>query len=634
MRFPPSFLDDIRARLPVSEVVGRRVRLKKQGREWRGLSPFNAEKTPSFYVNDQKGFYHCFSSGKHGDIFRFLMETEGVTFPEAVERLAGEAGLAMPEVSPEAAVREAKKRSLFDVMELAAAFFEEQLQTRPGIKARAYLAQRGLEAKAQAVFRMGYAPADRSALREHLAGKDVALDDMIACGLLISGDDIPVAYDRFRDRVMFPILDLSGRIVAFGGRALDPAAPAKYLNSPETELFHKSDVLFNARAARAAAHKGEPIIVAEGYVDVISLVMAGFAGAVAPLGTALTENQLDLLWRMTDEPILCFDGDKAGQRAAFRAVDIALPKLKPGKSLRFASLPGGQDPDDLIRSRGRSAMEAVLAQSRPLVDIAWDREREAQAADTPERRAALEARLKALVQQIGDETVRRYYRTEIDRRLDEMAGPPVRFAPGRGGGPGQRRFGNDKLRNVRAGPSASLVRSAVVRGAAATLPPRECLIVIATLNHPELAVEHAEALSTVDFASPEVDQLRRAVLALIERYPAIGAADLKDLLEREGHGPLIARISGAITHRGDWFLDPKAGLGDVSTAWQQALALQHRMRTLNKELRDAEQAYGDAPTEANWSWLVDVKTNLASAEGTEALIDGFGAFSGRASRGG
>src|SRR5258705_3725979 len=348
MRFPPQFLDELRARLPVSDVVGRRVKLKKAGREWKGLSPFNKERSPSFFVNDQKGFYHDFSSGKHGDVFGFVMDTEGVTFPEAVERLAAMAGLAVPKMSAEADAQEHRRRTLHDSGELAAKFFEATLASRAGAKARGYLADRGLDPATQVKFRLGCAPAERCALKEHLGQAGIATEDMIEAGLLVAGDDIPVPYDRFRDRVMFPISDLRGRVIAFGGRALEKDAQAKYLNSPETVLFHKGATLYNLAAARAAAHKGAALIAVEGYIDVIAMVTAGFEATVAPLGTALTADQLVLLWKMADEPTGSFDGDAAGHRAAYRAVDLALPLIKPGKSLKFASLPEGHDPDDLL----------------------------------------------------------------------------------------------------------------------------------------------------------------------------------------------------------------------------------------------------------------------------------------------
>ncbi len=424
MRFPPQFLDELRARLPVSEVVGRRVKLRKTGREFVGLSPFNKEKSPSFTVNDQKGFYHDFSSGKHGDIFGFIMETEGVAFPEAVERLAQMAGVPMPKFSKEEEARDEKRKTLHEVMELAAKFFEATLAGRGGAKARGYLADRSLDSATQLKFRLGYAPGERFALKEHLGGLGISVEDMVETGLLIAGDDIPVPYDRFRDRVMFPITDFRGRIIAFGGRALASDAPAKYLNSPETPLFHKGSNLYNGAVARQAIHDGAALIVVEGYVDVIAMVLAGYPAAVAPLGTALTEDQLGLLWKMADEPILCFDGDKAGQRAAFRAVDMAMPRLLPGKSLRFAMLPDGQDPDDLYRSGGREAIAEVLAGARPLGEMLWSRETEAASFDTPERRAAFEARVHEVVRSIGDESVRKYYAQDFSARLRALMAPP------------------------------------------------------------------------------------------------------------------------------------------------------------------------------------------------------------------
>ena len=366
MRYPQSFIEDLKARLPVSEVVGGRVQLKRAGREWKGLSPFNKEKTASFFVNDQKQAWFDFSSGKNGSIFDFVMLTEGLSFPEAVERLAAQAGMPLPKITREAEEEEHHRKSLHDVIELAAKFFETTLASRLGAKARGYLADRGIEPATQLKFRMGYAPGERFALKEHLGAQGVSVETMIEAGLLVHGDDIPVPYDRFRDRVMFPISDVRGRVVAFGGRALEKDVAAKYLNSPETPLFHKGGLLYNGAAARQAVHDGAQLIVVEGYIDVIAMVTAGYPAAVAPLGTALTEDQLGILWKMSDEPMLCFDGDGAGRRAAFRAVDMALPRLMPGKSLSFALLPEGQDPDDLIRSAGRAAMADVLAGARPL----------------------------------------------------------------------------------------------------------------------------------------------------------------------------------------------------------------------------------------------------------------------------
>lgn len=633
MRFPPSFLDEIRTRLPVSEVVGKRVALKKQGREWRGLSPFNPEKTPSFYVNDQKGFYHCFSSGKHGDQFDFLMETEGLPFPEAVERLASMAGVPMPAVSREEEVRENRRKTLHEVMELATKYFEATLQGRAGARGRGYLADRGLGPQTQARFRLGYAPADRFALKEALGAKGVPVEDMVEAGLLIAADDIPVPYDRFRDRVMFPITDLRGRVVAFGGRALEKDVSAKYLNSPETSLFHKGSLLYNGFNARAAAHKGAPVIAAEGYVDVIALVEAGFAGAVAPLGTALTEEQLALLWKMAPEPILLFDGDKAGRRAAWRALDLALPHLKPGMSLGFGMLPEGQDPDDLVRAGGREAVDAVLAQARPLADVLWARETETGSFDTPERRAALEARVGEIANLIGDETVRKHYRADLMDRFRRMFAPAVasgggqrRFKPGDG-----RRRGNDAREAVR-GAGETMRHSAVVRGASAGLPRNEALLLFAVLNHPWLLDVHSEELAELPFLNREASELRRALLDAHLEGESDDDGRLAARLTAQNLDGALIRVRACAVARHDWPAFSDAGRGDVELWWHQRTALHRRAHALSKELREAEKALADDPTEMNWARFLDVQKRLAALDGTEALVEGFGAASGRPAR--
>ncbi|MAM09251.1 MAG: DNA primase, partial [Rhizobiaceae bacterium] len=425
MRFPSSFLDEIRDRVPISNVIGQRVtwdrRKTNAGRgDFWACCPFHGEKTPSFHCEDGKGRYHCFGCGVSGDHFRFLTDLDGMSFPEAVQRIADMAGLPMPEIDPQAQKREEKRRTLIDVMELAAGFFQDRLQSGDGARARAYLRERGLSARTIDTFRLGYAPESRNALKEFLAAKGVEKREIEACGLVVHGPDIAVSYDRFRDRIMFPILSSREKVIAFGGRAMRPDALAKYLNSNETELFHKGNVLFNfarARRALSGADGAGTVIAVEGYMDVIALHQAGIENAVAPLGTALTENQLQLLWRMTSEPVLCFDGDSAGQRAAERAAGVALPLLKPGHSLRFAYLPEGKDPDDLVREGGRQAFEQILRQARPLADTVFEREAGSDDNATPERRAAIEARINQLVQTIGDENVRRHYQQDFRNRL-------------------------------------------------------------------------------------------------------------------------------------------------------------------------------------------------------------------------
>ncbi len=634
MRFPPSLLDEIRARLPVSAVVGRRVKLQKAGREFKGLSPFNAEKSPSFFVNDQKGFYHDFSSGRHGDIFKFLMEVEGLSFPEAVERLAAEAGVALPKVSQEAEFEEKKRRSLHDVMALAQEFFVSRLKGREGAKARAYLEGRELGPSVQERFGLGYASPDRHALRDHLAGKGVALEAMIEAGLLIAGDDIPVPYDRFRDRVMFPIADSRGRVIAFGGRALEKDVPAKYLNSPDTPLFHKGEVLYNHHAARKPAHDAGTVIAVEGYVDVIGMSLAGFAHTVAPLGTALTEQQLALLWRMADEPILCFDGDKAGRRAAHRAVDVALPHLQPGKSLRFALLPEGQDPDDLARSGGARAVRDVLDRAIPLVDLLWSRETEERPLDTPERRAALERDLRDKLNAVRDESLRRHYRAEIDARLARL----LPESPRRGGGGYARTAGRrEEYRGRGAKPertgwsaqpvsiSASLAASALFSRPSARSAPssREAVIVAVLARRPELLPALADDLAVIEFEHADARAVARAVLDGF----ATGAETAEEMaaaVVASGVAEALARVEAAVRPGDRRCLSPDASAQDAAGILRQAMTLHRRALTLNNELRAAERALAEDGGESDLARIADLRRQISALDGVEADHDRIG----------
>lgn len=636
MRFTPSFLDEIKARLPVSEVVRRKVQLSKaSGREWKGLSPFNQEKTPSFFVNDQKGFFHDFSSGKHGNIFDFLMEVEGLSFPEAVERLAGQAGLPLPVVSPENARREQKRASIHEVLEWAAAYFEKELQSRAGARARAYLEERGLAVSLQRQFRLGYSTPERHALRDFLAGKGAGVDLMIEAGLLIHGEDIVVPYDRFRDRVMFPIADRSGRIIAFGARALDKTAQAKYLNSPETPLFHKGGVLFNHHAARRAAHESGTLIAVEGYVDVIAMTGAGFAHVVAPLGTALTADQCELLWSMAEEPILCFDGDKAGRRAAERALDTALPLIGPGRSLRFAFLPDGLDPDDFLRSHGAAAMSEILAAARPLVEALWTREIEAGPLDTPERKAALERRITVKLQEIRDETLRRYYRDDMVERLRAMrtyARPggdsQTRGRPQPRGGERWFRAAAPARGYVGAAPmiGASLARSSLF-GARGT-PAREASIMVLLLNHPMLLSRHAEEIAALELSTRDLARLRDALMAFSHEGPHEHAG-IRTALAAAGLEAVRVHIESAAPLSAAWCAQPEAAESDADEVLRQALALHRRARALHKELHAAAAALGQDATDSNLARLREIQTELAGLDGREAVVEGFGASSGR-----
>jgi len=665
MRFTPQFLDELKARLPVSEVVGRRVKLVRSGREFKGLSPFNKEKTPSFFVNDQKQAWFDFSSGKNGSIFDFVMQSEGVSFPEAVERLAQMAGMPLPKVSREDEARDARRKTLHDVVELAAKFFQDTLASRTGAKARGYLADRGLDPATQLKFRLGFAPGERFALKEHLGSHGIPVEDMVEAGLLISGDDIPLPFDRFRDRVMFPISDLRGRVIAFGGRALEKDAQAKYLNSPETPLFHKGATLYNIAAARQAAHdggqKGAPIIAVEGYVDVIAMVTAGFPATVAPLGTALTEDQLALLWKMADEPVLCFDGDGAGLRAAYRAVDLAMPRLKPGKSLKFALLPQGQDPDDLVRSGGREAVSDVIAAARPLAGMLWARETEGHSFDTPERRAALEARVNEVTAAIADDAVRKYYRQDFSARLSQFFAPEraqqgearwrepssgANWREPRPGGNWRQRRNSEWQRGDAPRPagrstpyvvlSQQLASSPVHRGHRTAVPRREALILQAALNYPWLLHDHLEELASLEFRHADAERLKNALIDIAAHSAGhaaiLDAEALKTELAARNLTEAMERIALSITTPSVWGARPEAAPDDVLVTWTQLVALHRQWHSLTRELKDAEQALGQDASEANYLRLRDVKARLARMEGTEALIEGFGASSGRGVR--
>ena len=635
MRFTPDFLDEIKTRLTVSDIVGRRVRLKKQGREWRGLSPFNTERTPSFFVNDSKMAWFDFSSGRNGNIFDFLMATEGLTFPEAVERLAGEAGLDLPTSTPEAVAREQQRAGLTEVLELAAQYFERNLVDRAGARARSYLDGRGLPAELRREFRMGYALAERFALRDHLAGKGAGADIMIEAGLLVHGDDIAVPFDRFRDRVIFPIADRSGRVIAFGGRALDADAPAKYLNSPETTLFHKGSVLFNHHKARKPAQDRGTVIAVEGYVDAVSMTAAGFANVVAPLGTALTPDQCELLWRLAPEPILCFDGDSAGRRAAFKAVDTALPLIGPDKTLRFAFLPEGQDPDDLARSSGPGAIEDVLAKARPLIEVLWLRETEGVTLDTPERRAALERRLGDIGRQIADETLRRYYVADL---RDRMAALTQQTRPARqrqayvqrgSGGLARGPWGKPPLRGLVGSAlppmSESLTRTGLLVRTAYSRRDVEILMLL--LNHPALLEHHAEDLAHIDFGHADLEKLRDLLVDLSDER-SNDHISLKSAIDSRGFADLRARIEAFSERLPHWCRSPHAAASDVDLVLGQALALHRKARELHKELKEAELAYGRDQSERNFARIRDLLGLISTVEGTEATIDGFGLQSG------
>lgn len=610
MAYPPRFLDELRARLSLAEVVGRRVRLIRRGREYIGLCPFHKEKTPSFSVVEDKDFYHCFGCGAHGDVIGFTMQMENLSFPEAVTALAAQAGLAVPQPTREERDRAQRRAGIEEAVEAAAVFFAETLAAPEGRAARDYLEHRGLDAATIHRFRLGFAPDRRDALKRRLAAQ-FPEPLLIEAGLLRRPDGGGETYDYFRGRVIFPITDRGGRAIAFGGRVLGDGQP-KYLNSPDTPLFEKGRVLYGWAAARAAAARAPSAIIVEGYMDVIGLHRAGFTTAVAPLGTALTEPQIEELWRLAPEPVLCFDGDAAGLRAAGRALERALPLLKPGFSLRFATLPAGEDPDTLILRQGASAMQEVLDRAQPLVEVLWAIET-ARPADTPERRAALEQRFEARVRAIADRSVQEHYRSFFRERLFQLR-RGRRPAPGRDGG---RRFAAAPGRPPAAPPFHPF--DGKPRGEPGRLRVRRPEVVLALLlNHPFLLHEISEDLATLELGVPELDRLCDEILRVHALHPDLDAPMLKLHVTQNGFARTIEGVLSPRVFLHAAFARADADADAVRQGWAE-MKSRFLEPLLSGEIKDAERALAEDMTGEKWErlqqTLLESKGDNDSTEG-------------------
>ena len=579
MAFSPEFLDELRARAGLASVIGRRLRLTRKGREHLGLCPFHNEKTPSFTVNEEKGFYHCFGCGEHGGVIDFVMKADGLPFPEAVERLAAEAGMEVPPDSPEDRERRARNKSLYAVMEAAAARFEGSLRMPEGRAALAYLKARGLDDATIAAFRLGFAVDSRGGLKSALARQGMEPETLVAGGLLIQPDQGD-PYDRFRGRVMFPIGDRRGKVIAFGGRLLGPGEP-KYLNSPETPLFSKRRVLYGLAQAAPCAHKEGRVIVTEGYMDVIALYGAGIRCAVAPLGTALTEEQVALLWRLVPEPVLCFDGDEAGRRAMARAAERALPLLKPGFGLRFAELPADEDPDSLIQGGGPEAMERVIEGARPLSEALWRMELGGRPVATPEARASMEERLKRHARRIEDPTVRAHFLSAFKDRL-------------------WKRF-----RRSAAGPAPSAVIEAesgprTVVGAANR---REQVMLAVVLKHPEIFDDVGEALGAMELSGADNERLRQGMIDILNDSPGLDSAALESGLADGGFAQEVTRVLAlsevkSMLRKGGP-LSPSASRDDVSGVWEDFVRFNSEIH-LDRDIDATLGALKEEITEESW----------------------------------
>jgi DNA primase len=622
MRFSDGLLEEVLRRTDIVQLVGRRVKLERRGRALWGCCPFHKEKSPSFKVENERRAYKCFGCGAGGNAFKFLMETEGLTFREAVEKLANDAGVALPAWSPEDEAREQKKKSLYEIIELAAQFFEAQLREPVGAAARDYLKGRGLDGAAAKQFRLGYA-GEGNALIAHLTAKNITLDDIIAAGLARPGEENRGPRDFFFNRVMFPIADGRGRVVAFGARALDPDAKPKYINTGETSLFSKGHMLYNFAPAREAALKSAQIIVAEGYMDVIALVRAGFDSAVAPLGTALTEDQLHLLWRVAPEPILAFDGDAAGLKAAHRAARLSLGHLRAGHSLRFAFLPEGEDPDTYVKAAGALAMKKILDDALPLAQLLWRAETEGRDFSTPERRAGLERALADIVSQIADKTIADYYRRDFDQKVFDAfkrrQPSPTRQERGSYGGPGRqdrpRRFGAAGPARPMEAVSPALKSSLLGRsGQAGARRMKEIELAKVLLAHPELAARHDETLAQLVFSDRQLDRLRHELLNLAASGSRLESKGLENHLVRQGMAELLVQLGrrageteppetamGA-AHEDDFdarFLRAAQDLRDMAEREPERVRALERFKTEGTEesWRDAQRLFGPGPTE-------------------------------------
>ncbi|MBO9396204.1 DNA primase [Shimia sp. R9_1] len=585
MSLPPGFLDELRSRTSITQVVGRKVmwdqRKSNQGKgDMWAPCPFHHEKTASFHVDDRKGYYYCFGCHAKGDALKFVTETENVSFMEAVEILAEEAGMQMPKRDPQAQQKADRRTQLAEVMEMATQHFRLMLNTGAGGAARAYLDGRGLSQEARDRFGIGFAPEGWQGLWDHLTGKGVAPDLILGAGLAKPSTKGGKPYDTFRNRIMFPIRDARGKCIAFGGRAMDPNDNAKYLNSPETELFDKGRSLYNHGPAREAAGKGQALIVAEGYMDVIALSEAGFGASVAPLGTAVTENQLQLLWRISDEPIIALDGDKAGLRAAMRVIDLALPLLEAGKSLRFAIMPEGQDPDDLIRAKGASAVQKVLDGAMPMVNLLWQREIEGKIFDSPERKAALDKTLREKIKLIQDPSIRSHYGDAIKELRFQL------FRPQRGGGAGGGKRGGFQRGRWNAQPTVQArtkVSMLAASEGAVEQRVREAVVLAVALMTPEMLDDFEYEIESMDCLDQDNARMRDALMqfantpdprANIEGY--LGPEAVENLLRQ----PHVA-ITPAVLRAGDTALARKTLREELNKLKAE--------RGLRQEIAEAEE---------------------------------------------
>lgn len=612
MALPPQFLEELRSRLSVSEVVMKRMRLLRAGREFKAPCPFHNEKTPSFYVNDQKNFFHCFGCGAHGDQIGFVMRHDSLSFMEAVEHLAAEAGMQVPQATPQERQQYERQKSLYDLVERATKYYEKELYNPGGRAALDYLRRRGLDDAAIARFRLGYAPQEGGPLRMLLLEAGYNEADMVEVGLFKKAESGRPIRNFFWSRVMFPVTDRRGQVVAFGGRVLEGDGP-KYINSAENPLFHKGNLLYGMSRARQAAADGQRLIVTEGYMDVISCVQAGFEGAVAPLGTAMTETQIQVLWKLAPEgqrnPILCFDGDNAGRRAAQRAVDRVLPILTPDATVRIAFMPDREDPDSLIRSGGPGAFAAILERALPLEDFIWELLRQGEDPKTADGRLRIEGGINQMMEKVADKSVAYNYRSVLREKLRATIRAGGGFGvvnSGGGGGGRPRRLQPGEVPVSRLWDSR--FRSPTLR----TEPRRrERYLLLAVIHHPELFQDIGETLAGAEFADGELDALRRALVACLTTESTLDADGLKRHLSGRGFHETLDSLLNADAPR---FAQPGASFETAKSGWQEVW-LSSEDGLLQRELRDAERRFAETFSEDDLARLRALQRELLILRG-------------------
>ncbi len=578
MSLPEAFKDELRARIPLSDIIGKRMKLTRAGREYKGCCPFHKEKTPSFTVNDVKGFYHCFGCGAHGDSIGFLMNHDNMSFMDAVEQLASMAGMQVPKSTPEDERKYKQQASLYDLMEAAAKYYEQQLHDVKNKKILQYLKERGLSLETIRSFRLGFSTPEEQGLKQILLKAGFKTDAIIEAGLFKKStknqNDI---YPFFRARVMFPVLDIQGRVVAFGGRVLperyggpaDKSAP-KYINSPETAIFHKGRMLYGLSRARKAIGDGEPVVVVEGYMDVIALAQAGFKAAVAPLGTALTEPQIQELWKVMPPdkraPILCFDGDVAGQRAAGRALERIFPILKPDHSAKFAFLPAEHDPDSLIKDEGVPAMERVLKNAIGLFDMMWKEEEKDRNMSQPEAKAGFRAGLEKRARQIADMTVQQFFIHEINQKVNEVF---LSRSSAKGQTSGKPFFkGKPVQPGVHSPYRPNSVRAEPVKSKKLRQSDRVRILLALMIHYPELYEEFGEDFGTIEIANTEYDHIRQELINLLGEQNSLDYQAVKQHLNESGHGKALETIFDASLYLHAGFAKPGQPFDVVRQAWR------------------------------------------------------------------